>query len=216
MRAAGVRSLDGIFITHSDYDHYGSLAEVAQELPVKNLYLPIGVQGDKKFLHYLSNVFAGKQTTVQWLAKGQVVTLNPRYQLTVLHPDKVAQGGNESSLVLYGQLGQAHVLLTGDLEGWGEEAVLKIFKERELPVDILKVAHHGSPNSTGTEVLDILAPAYAWLSVGKNTYGHPSPELLDNLRKRKIPYYRTDEEGAITYEFSQTNSRFRKHRSEVE
>lgn len=216
LRAAGVRSLDGIFITHSDYDHYGSLAEVAQELPVKNLYLPIGVQGDKKFLHYLSDVFTGKQTTVQWLAKGQVVSLNPRYQLTVLHPDKVAQGENESSLVLYGQLGQAHVLLTGDLEGWGEEAVLKIFKERELPVDILKIAHHGSPNSTGTEVLDTLAPAYAWLSVGKNTYGHPSPELLDNLRKRKIPYYRTDEEGAITYEFSQTNSRFRKHRSEVE
>ncbi len=47
---------------------------------------------------------------------------------------------------------------------------------------MLKVAHHGSKNSTKEEFLEIVNPKASVISCGKdNSYGHPHKELLERL-----------------------------------
>ncbi len=63
---------------------------------------------------------------------------------------------------------------------------------------MLKVAHHGSKNSTTSELLAAVHPKLAIVSAGaENPYGHPSKELLDRLHDANTKILRTDEHGAI-------------------
>jgi competence protein ComEC len=66
----------------------------------------------------------------------------------------------------------------------------------------LKVAHHGSKTSTSQQFLAAVAPEVAVISVGaENTFGHPSPEVLERLIDRlgEDNVYRTDEDGTIEF-----------------
>lgn len=66
-------------------------------------------------------------------------------------------------------------------------------------VTLLKVAHHGSGNSTGEGFLQELAPEIALISSGRdNRYGHPHEELLERLRAQGCLVYRTQSSGAVT------------------
>ena len=87
-----------------------------------------------------------------------------------------------------------HALFLGDTPG-------EIEKEMHPgPLDVLKVAHHGSRFSTSENLLDQTHPKAAIISSGtSNTYGHPSQTVLERLRAHRIPIYRTDRDGAITY-----------------
>lgn len=66
-------------------------------------------------------------------------------------------------------------------------------------VDLLKVAHHGSGYSTGSEFLTTVDPAAAIISCGRNnSYGHPHAETLQRLEDAEIPWYCTMDYGAMT------------------
>ena len=82
---------------------------------------------------------------------------------------------NGLSLVLLAEWRDFSMLLTGDAEA---EAV----PLDPGPVDVLKVAHHGSDDAGLDALLDRTAPRLAVISVGEdNPYGHPDPETLDEL-----------------------------------
>lgn len=66
-------------------------------------------------------------------------------------------------------------------------------------VDILKVAHHGSGYSTGSEFLTTVDPAAAIISCGRNnSYGHPHADTLQRLEDAEVPWYCTMDYGAMT------------------
>ena len=99
--------------------------------------------------------------------------------------------------------GKINILLTGDVEGEGERQLTQELQEqrgqRALRVDILKVAHHGSGYSTGTEFLATACPATAIISCGRNnSYGHPHAETLKRLEDARVPWYGTMDYGALT------------------
>ncbi|HET8593492.1 MAG TPA: hypothetical protein VFL56_07465, partial [Solirubrobacterales bacterium] len=83
------------------------------------------------------------------------------------------------------------VLLTGDAEA---EAV----PINPGPVDVLKVAHHGSADTGLEELIDRTTPRLAVLSVGANPYGHPAAETIGALQSHAIATMRTDERGEIS------------------
>ena len=62
-------------------------------------------------------------------------------------------------------------------------------------LDVLQVPHHGSRFGLTAEILDILNPKLAVISVGKNKYGHPTPFILDLLKSKDIKTLRTDQDG---------------------
>lgn len=68
----------------------------------------------------------------------------------------------------------------------------------ELPLAVMKIAHHGSKTSTSELWLNRWKPRMAVISVGEgNMYRHPSREVLDRLDRHQIPVLRTDLHGEI-------------------
>ena len=110
--------------------------------------------------------------------------------------------------------GKINVLLTGDVEGEGERQLMQELQEqrgqREFRVDILKVAHHGSGYSTGTEFLAAASPATAIISCGRNnSYGHPHAETLQRLEDARVPWYGTMDYGALIVTVDSHGNRLR-------
>ena len=110
--------------------------------------------------------------------------------------------------------GKINILLTGDVEGEGERQLTQELQEqrgqREFRVDILKVAHHGSGYSTGTEFLATASPAIAIISCGRNnSYGHPHAETLQRLEDARVPWYGTMDYGALTVTVDSHGNRLR-------
>ena len=82
--------------------------------------------------------------------------------------------------------------------------------QRKFRVDILKVAHHGSGYSTGTEFLTTASPATAIISCGRNnSYGHPHVETLQRLEDARVPWYGTMDYGALTVNVDSHGNRLR-------
>jgi competence protein ComEC len=71
-----------------------------------------------------------------------------------------------------------------------------------LGADVLKVGHHGSSTSTTRAFLDAVHPRVALVSVGAhNTYGHPSPSVMQSLDDAGITTLRTDRLGTVMLRF---------------
>lgn len=148
-------------------------------------------------------------------------------QIQCLHPaeDYFTENSNEYSMVLQLQYGGLSLLLTGDVEGQGETELQEYLNagqdaamlsesldegKRNDRTDnfsgstnqyykILKVAHHGSKNSTSDKFLEILSPQLAIISCGKdNRYGHPHEETLQRLEDSDTEWLCTKDYGAIT------------------
>jgi competence protein ComEC len=70
-----------------------------------------------------------------------------------------------------------------------------------LKADVLKVPHHGARmDDDGRAFVAGVAPRYAAVSVGRNSYGHPNPATLSILRAAGAEILRTDEGGALSFE----------------
>lgn len=96
---------------------------------------------------------------------------------------------NDSSIVIELTYDNTKYLFMGD-------ASTEIENSREWnEVDVLKVAHHGGNTSTSQSFLNKIKPKYAIISVGKNDYGHPTDEVLENLKD--VTTFRTDKDNSI-------------------
>jgi competence protein ComEC len=119
----------------------------------------------------------------------------------VLAPFRDYQPGpeptNNDSLVMHMAYGGTSVMLEGDAEAPIERAMLA---EPGLESTLLKVGHHGSVTSTRPEFLAQVAPKWAVISCGlHNRYGHPRPEVLEELQTAGVRTFRTDIEGAVCF-----------------
>jgi competence protein ComEC len=66
------------------------------------------------------------------------------------------------------------------------------------PVDVLKVAHHGSEDAGLGGLLDRTTPRLAVISAGAgNPYGHPTASTLTELARHGVQTLRTDRRGTI-------------------
>ena len=111
---------------------------------------------------------------------------------------------NDHSLLLEAVYGSAGILLTGDMSAEGEARWLSAVRAGEAedisgPVQVLKVAHHGSDYSSGANFLDHVRPDWGIISCGRNNrYGHPGEETTARLEERGIDIFLTMELGAVT------------------
>ncbi len=102
---------------------------------------------------------------------------------------------NSNSIVLRLQAGNVSFLFTGDATFEAEESMMNA--GLNLESQVLKVAHHGSKYSTSTEFIQAVNPTYAVISVGENSYGHPSPETIQRLLDEGVTIYSTQVSGTI-------------------
>ena len=114
----------------------------------------------------------------------------------LLHPFQRTENArdktNEESLVLQVCHLGCCVLFTGDIEEDAEKELLS----KLAPIDILKVAHHGSKTSTSERFVHLVKPKHSIISSGQgNRFNHPNISVLWNLRDSVI--WRTDTHGTI-------------------
>ena len=215
LKYQGASQVKAVFVSHADSDHCNGIAELLEQaelegIKVENLVLPdLADECRSEGYEELVGLAGQNGIAVQYLHEGQ------QYQdgellFQCLHPLKGyrAEDLNETSMVLLVTYREFSMLLTGDVQGAGEEHLtqeLKVWKEpgvtdhAETELTILKVAHHGSKNSTSEEFLEAATPKLAIISCGEgNRYGHPHEETLERLEKADIPWFCTKDYGAIT------------------
>lgn len=213
----GITTLDGVFVSHPDVDHMNGireLLELAEEnhLTIGSLVLPAVEQSARQgqfgeLLMAVDDRSGGQKTTqttrVVWVSAGDAWE-SGSVRFLCLHPEKESGTMNENaySECFYVDFGDFTLLLTGDVEGSGEEALLAELQRRGIgQLDLLKTAHHGSRNSTTEEFLQQLHPGTAIISCGSNNrYGHPHAELLNRLESAGVQWICTKDYGAITVE----------------
>jgi competence protein ComEC len=192
--ALGIRQLDWGIVTHFDADHVEGMVELVEDQRVKRLVTGPH-QSDNAWVEPLRQ------------ADGDIPVLSLKKELKLgrgravdirLHAPLLHQKENYNSILSRIQINGTRVLLTGDMEADNEREWLQ---KLDVSADLLKVAHHGSNTSTTDAFLDEVNPEIALISVGKNTYGHPAPAVMQRLVNRDIEIYRTDRSGAVEVQF---------------
>ncbi|OOE05102.1 DNA internalization-related competence protein ComEC/Rec2 [Anoxybacillus kestanbolensis] len=196
LKAKGVRTLDALIATHGDFDHIGDTNDIFDAVRVRKLI--VGMQRND-LIESVMEQAVNKGTRVQIVKSGDRWTVG-KAQFYILSPFGNEETTNDGSIVLYALMGGAYWLFTGDLEEKGEQQIMRTYPS--LPVDILKVGHHGSKTSTSESFLRHIRPKLALISVGRgNRYGHPHREVIERLRHDHVRIFRTDEHGAVVIRF---------------
>lgn len=197
LAAEGIRRLELLVLTHPDLDHMGAAAGLLEAFPVAAVADGGTVRGTGAF-RALAEVAELRGLPWRRLSRGDAWSLDG-VRFRVLHPggpDDPGRGGepNDRSVVLHVSWGDFDLLLTGDISVEVEEGLSPLLE----PVEVLKVAHHGSRTSTGGPFLERVRPQAALVSAGRrNRFGHPAPVVLARLRRAGIPVYRTDTGGTL-------------------
>lgn len=186
-------------LSHPDADHVGGAPSVLDALRPSLWWDPGFVHGSGVYRDALA-VAERRGVTWQRVVAGDSLELDG-VLLRVLGPDSAWMAGednpNDASVILMVEHGAVRMLMTGDAEV-AQEAWLVERYGASLNATILKVGHHGSRTSSTEALLDAVQPQIALISVGAgNTYGHPSPSVMDALRARGVDILRTDRDGAI-------------------
>lgn len=193
LKSRGIGKIDQLVLTHTDTDHMGDMLEVAKELKIGQVLVSPGSLTKPDFVVKLRQM----KTPVHAVSAGDNLPIMGSH-LQVLYPNAVGDGGNNDSVVLYGNLLGKNFLFTGDLEEEGEEQMMATYPN--LPVDVLKAGHHGSKGSSSPEFLDHISPQMALISAGQNNrYKHPHQETLDRFQNQNMTIHRTDQQGAIRF-----------------
>ena len=168
----GIKQIDLVVISHDDYDHNGALPSLKKQFIVKKVI---------------------DNPNIKKISLGSLTLMNLN-SFANLYSDS-----NNQSIVLYGNIAHLNFLFTGDIDQSVEKNIIQQYES--LPVDVLKVAHHGSKTSTSDEFLQFIQPKIAIISVGKNFYGHPSLEVIERLKKHNVILYQTNIHGEITFSY---------------
>lgn len=198
LKAKGIRKIDAVFLSHGDADHINGIAELLEEkqMSIDCICLPAGAE-QEEFVE-IRDLARARNISVRTIQAGDFWENNGA-KFWCLNPADVTASGNAASIVLYMEYQDFSMLLTGDLEGGGEKSVAALLRSNAITgISVLKVAHHGSKNSTKEEFLRQCSPAVAVISCGEhNTYGHPHKETLERLNDMGTAVYRTDCSGAV-------------------
>lgn len=190
------RTIEVVIATHPDADHIGGFT-MLMEAYTTPLFLFTGAESDTETFALLKHSLAAHRTESVEIFRGGKIQFPLGGELVIEYPltalSQTAEETNVGSLVARFTFGETDILFTGDLPN--EEQKIPDIR----PADILKVAHHGSKYSTSTTFLEALQPKEAVISVGKNSYGHPSPDVLERLNVRNILVRRTDIQGDVVY-----------------
>jgi competence protein ComEC len=198
LRDAGVEALGVAVVTHEQADHAGGVEDVLGSLPVRRLlYARLGRR--------LRAEAEAAGAAPARIAEGAVIS-SGSLRLEVLWPppellDEPLAGAdpNAQALVLLARWGRFSMLLTADAEA-AETPI------DSGPVDVLKIAHHGSEDAGLDALLDRVSPDLAVISVGAgNSYGHPAPQTLAALAEHGVQTLRTDRRETIVLDVDQNS-----------
>ena len=206
LKSIGITKIDVLVATHQHHDHIGGMSKIINNFEIGVIYMPdlskekINTKSYNSFISAIERWSKKEQNNVLF-TKDEYGDLR-EFELRQANVRFIAPKGNKYkrknnySIVMKITFGKTSILLTADAEKKSEMEMIS--SGYNLKADVLKIGHHGSNSSTTEQFLNAVDPTYAILSVGRdNDYGYPDRQVMKRLEKRKIPVYRTDEEGTI-------------------
>lgn len=189
----GHKQLDLLVLTHFHDDHAGGLETLFRRLDVRAVAVP-DTDEDSPGRALLMELARAEGCAVEFIREDSV---RPLGEATLKLYAPLGDGGaNEEGLSALVSLGEFDMLLTGDMNTVVEK---RLVKYGALPdCEVLVAGHHGSRYASGDALLDAVEPEAVFISVGRNSYGHPAQETLERLSRKGALIYRTDRAGTIT------------------
>ncbi len=193
------RTIDVAMITHPNEDHMAGLLDIMKRYRVRVIMMN-GVMNESATYGAIMDAAKANNIPIVYARAGERLAFEnvsldilwPRLDLPI--PAYIASNKiNDTAIVSLVSYHDFKALLASDISQSVEQKLLSMFSR----VDILKVAHHGSKYSTSQAFLDALRPSYAVISIGKNSYGHPTQDVLARLRSIGSNILRTDMNGTI-------------------
>jgi len=195
------RKIEIVILSHWDNDHVGGLVDIDKGYKMEKIFS--GVEAGDEF----------EQKVYAEVLRQNDVLRSDWFEFEVVWPERDGGIGqneadvNEMSLVGILEVsgpavaGSAiKVLLMGDASVEVEQRLVwrkVLAASNAVNIDVLKVGHHGSSTSTSEELLEEVKPKVGVIGVGKNSFGHPTREVLDRLEKFGVEVKRTDEDGDV-------------------
>ncbi|WP_211745525.1 ComEC/Rec2 family competence protein [Paenibacillus sp. Marseille-Q4541] len=228
LKKRGIHRLDAVILSHADQDHGGGLQAVFENIPVskfifngtvteKSFFQKLLLTAlDKKVAMY--EVHDGMEyqpdsgTLLSFFAPDMNLFRNATdIEKETIMPLPVLEEQNHDSVVFLLEMEEVSFLFTGDIDSAAELDILDRMRKSAdgnirnsssagsiYPIDVLKVAHHGSKSSTTEEWLNYWQPHLSVISAGvNNTYGHPHSSVTERIQNRGSEIYRTDTMGEI-------------------
>ena len=195
----GIEKVDILILSHFDEDHTGGTEKLLEKNLVENVIINKKEIGNKTF-ESLEN----SNAKIYYPTRNVPLMIDKDFKIEFLNikPDELMES-NDSSLMALITYKNTKILFTGDASSNIEDELVGVIGN----IDILKVAHHGSENSTSKEFVYSSRPKFSIISVGKNnSYGHPSKKVLDNLNNINSKILRTDLEGEIIFKIDENIS----------
>jgi len=209
LRAQGVDSLAALVLTRGDKAHAAGLTVVARAVPVRRALQTDTGTRSKYFGEWLATV-RRQRLEVVTLRAGADWQVTGKFRWRVLNPPVGVnyQRSDDNSLVLLLEYGPTRVLLASDI-GQSVEHWL-VANHVDLRAQILVKGRHSTEPTGSDEFLDAVQPAAVVQAVNTEPSSrYLEPALRDRLRQRQIPFYRTDETGAVTIRLRRTGYKIR-------
>jgi competence protein ComEC len=207
LRARGIDRLDGLVVTHSDADHVGGAVSLLEAMRVGWVASSLGPAHPVVAAARLHRrCEAGQRWEWDGVAFEMVQPSAASYGDPSLKPNA------RSCVLRVSQHGRA-ILLAGDIEAAQETQLLQA-APGSMRADVLLAPHHGSGTSSTPAFLAAVQPSIGVFQVGhRNRYRHPKREVYERYGQLGIRRLRTDESGAITFDFGKDIA-VREYRSE--
>ena len=200
-------TIDYLILTHPDSDHSGGICAVFAEFEVKNFFRPNIASESENWQDFPMESVLLEYDEVIKASKEEnglnTKVINQKYELEldkvlvqIFPPVKTYSTTNEMSpIVKVSYLGKSF-LFTGDIQGDSEKDMLDKYQD-QLDADVLKVAHHGSNNSTSEQFVTAVSPKYAVICFGANTYGHPHLNTITRLQDAGAKVLTTERNAVV-------------------
>ncbi len=191
LKALGVDELELVIASHSDTDHVEGLVSVLDALPVGRLVVGVRNEGDPV---YDNLVAAAERNHVEVVSvvRGESLALGDA-RLDILNPPQhpFEKDNDNSVTFILNYQDKPEAIFMGDLPAEHERGMA--FPK----VKVLMAGHHGSKHSTSDALLRAAQPEVVVFSYGRNTYGHPNPELVERVRATGATVYETFKTGTV-------------------
>jgi competence protein ComEC len=203
------RSIELMVLSHPHADHLIGLLSVMKRYTVSSFdterltnrtSMYTALEELLKVQHTKTrNILAGDRFSTKDGVVLEVLGPTQKYLIETSPNGMIGEKKEFASVVLRLTYGKFDVLLSGDSQVLGlSEALGELGRLGGLgSIEVLHVPHHGSGYGLDQNVLELLGPKLAVISVGKNNYGHPAKSTLQLLESQGIKVMRTDRGGEI-------------------
>ncbi|MBE6992268.1 MAG: MBL fold metallo-hydrolase [Ruminococcaceae bacterium] len=193
LNSLGSDHIDMLIVTHFHSDHAEYIPEIISSFEVDTVVIPDVVDETGMRYEIIQAAKTNKCDTV--ILKNDALVDFGSSSIEIFAP-MGGETANEECLSMVISHENYDILVTADMNIDLENLLIAT---RDLPnVELLVAGHHGSRLSTGEKLLRTVDPETAIISVGYNSYGHPSDETLYRLEAFGVSVMRTDESGNIT------------------